>query len=207
MRYWGCSRPSCVSHFQLTQFTWDWAHDFERVFLSDFWNSFVCACNIFFYTDPTIRCLRKQKNYIICLRVRKRVSEFQKRRNDSHQNMRIQVMSDDDEEEVRRTVGTHQHSQPFFLCLFRLHTEPFYIKDFLFSSLALRVFSEVLRWSNRATNKTSPKIPQQITIMSTQFTQFKKNIFLFVCCEALNVTSTTMRIVTIVMMSVSRVRV
>ena len=63
---WGCSRPSCVSHFQLTQFTWDWAHDFERVFLSDFWNSFVCACNIFFYTDPTIRCLRKQKNYIIC---------------------------------------------------------------------------------------------------------------------------------------------
>ena len=139
----GCSRPSCVSHFQLTQFTWDWAHDFERVFLSDFWNSFVCACNIFFYTDPTIRCLRKQKNYIICLRVGKRVSEFQKRRNDSHQNMRIQVMSDDDEE-VRRTVGTHQHSQPFFLFLFRLHTEPFYIKDFLFSSLALRVFSDVM---------------------------------------------------------------
>ena len=50
-------------------------------------------------------------------------------------------MSDDDEE-VRRTVGTHQHSQPFFL--FRLHTEPFYIKDFLFSSLALRVFSDVM---------------------------------------------------------------
>ena len=39
--------------------------------------------------------------------------------------------------------------------------------------------------------------------MSTQFTQFKKNIFLFVCCEALNVTSTTMKIVTIVMMSSS----
>ena len=71
------------------------------------------------------------------------VSEFQKRRNDSHQNMRIQVMSDDDEE-VRRTVGTHQHSQPFFLFLFRLHTVPFYIKDFLFSSLALRVFSDVM---------------------------------------------------------------
>ena len=71
------------------------------------------------------------------------VSEFQKRRNDSHQNMRIQVMSDDDEE-VRRTVGTHQHSQPFFLFLFRLHTEPFYIKVFLFSSLALRVFSDVM---------------------------------------------------------------
>ena len=70
-------------------------------------------------------------------------SEFQKRRNDSHQNMRIQVMSDDDEE-VRRTVGTHQHSQPFFLFLFRLHTVPFYIKDFLFSSLALRVFSDVM---------------------------------------------------------------
>ena len=58
--------------------------------------------------------------------------------------MRIQVMSDDDEEEVRRTVGTHQHSQPFFLFLFRLHTEPFYIKDFLLSSLALRVFSDVM---------------------------------------------------------------
>ena len=181
--------------------TWLWKSLFEWIL------KFVRLCmQYFFYTDPTLRCLRKQKNYIICLRVWKRVSEFQKRRNDSHQNMRIQVMSDDDEE-VRRTVGTHQHSQPFFLFLFRLHTEPFYIKDFLFSSLALRVFSEVLRWSNRATNKTSPKIPQQITIMSTQFTQFKKNIFLFVCCEALNVTSTTMKIVTIVMMSVSRVRV
>ena len=74
-----------------------------------------------------------------------RISETSEQcRNDSHQNMRIQVMSDDDEEEVRRTVGTHQHSQPFFLFLFRLHTVPFYIKDFLFSSLALRVFSDVM---------------------------------------------------------------
>ena len=174
------------------------SNDFERVF----WvilKLFVCACNIFFTPTPPA-----EKAKIMVFRVRARGFKF---RTDFPQNMRIQVMSDDDEEEVRRTVGTHQHSQPFFLFLFRLHTEPFYIKDFLFSSLALRVFLEVLRWSNRATNKTSPKIPQQITIMSTQFTQFKKNIFLFVCCEALNVTSTTMKIVTIVMMSVTRVRV
>lgn len=118
--------------------TWLWKSLFEWIL------KFVRLCmQYFFLHRPHYTMLEKAKKLHHVSWVRKRVSEFQKRRNDSHQNMRIQVMSDDDEE-VRRTVGTHQHSQPFFLFLFRLHTEPFYIKDFLFSSLALRVFSDVM---------------------------------------------------------------